>query len=194
MFNFKEFNIADWFSFYRIMAAPFLILLIVLDQRTLFSWFLVISFSTDAIDGYLARTLKITSSRGSFLDSFGDQSTFFAAVLGMLFFEWEFIVKHYLIIIIALILYFIQTIMAYRKYGKASSFHTYLAKITAVLQGIFIVTLFMIKPVEWLFYLTIALGLIEIFEEIIMVTMYDEWVTDVKGIWWALNDPRRKKI
>jgi len=194
MFNFKEFNIADWFSFYRIMAAPFLILLIVLDQRTLFSWFLVISFSTDAIDGYLARTLKITSSRGSFLDSFGDQSTFFAAVLGMFFFEWEFIVKHYLIIIIALIPYFIQTIMAYRKYGKASSFHTYLAKITAVLQGIFIVTLFMIKPVEWLFYLTIAFGMIEIFEEIIMVTMYDEWVTDVKGIWWALNDPRRKKI
>jgi CDP-diacylglycerol--glycerol-3-phosphate 3-phosphatidyltransferase len=84
--------------------------------------------------------------------------------------------------------------MAYRKYGKASSFHTYLAKITAVLQGIFIVTLFMIKPVEWLFYLTIAFGMIEIFEEIIMVTMYDEWVTDVKGIWWALNDPRRKKI
>ncbi|RUA12071.1 MAG: CDP-alcohol phosphatidyltransferase family protein [Flavobacteriia bacterium] len=193
MFNFKEFNIADWFSFYRIMAAPFLILLIILDQRTLFSWFLVISFSTDAIDGFLARTLKITTSRGSFLDSFGDQLTFFAAIIGMLVFEWDFVVGHYKIIIIALIPYFIQTFMAYRKYGKASSFHTYLAKLTAVLQGIFIITLFLIKPVEWLFYLTIAMGLIEIIEEIIMVYMYDQWVNDVRGIWWALKDPRRKK-
>ena len=193
MFNFKEFNIADWFSFYRIMAAPLLILLIILDQRSLFSWFLVISFSTDAIDGFLARSLKITTPRGSFLDSFGDQLTFFAAVVGMIVFEWEFVNKHYLIIITALIPYFIQTIMAYRKYGKASSFHTYLAKLTAMLQGIFIVVLFLIKPLEWLFYITIALGIIEIIEEIIMVTMYDEWVTDVRGIWWALKDPGRKK-
>ncbi len=193
MFNFKEFNIADWFSFYRIIAAPFLILLIILDQRSLFSWFLIISFSTDAIDGFLARTLKITSARGSFLDSFGDQSTFFAAIIGMLVFEWDFILEHYKIIIIALIPYFIQTYMAYRKYGRASSFHTYLAKLTAVLQGIFIITLFLIKPIEWLFYLTIAVGLLEIIEEIIMVSMYDEWVNDVRGIWWALKDPRRKR-
>ena len=75
MFTFKNFNIADWFSFYRIFAAPFLLLLIWFDVQLLFTWFLLISYLTDAIDGYLARKLKITSARGSQLDSIGDQIT-----------------------------------------------------------------------------------------------------------------------
>jgi CDP-diacylglycerol--glycerol-3-phosphate 3-phosphatidyltransferase len=192
MFNFKEFNIADWFSFYRISAAPFLVLLIIMDQRMIFSWFLVISFSTDAIDGFLARKLKIMTPRGSSLDSLGDQLTFFAAVLGLIVFEWTFINNHYLPVILALIPYFIEMFMSYSKYGKLSSFHTYLAKFTAVLQGLFIVLFFFIGPIEWLFYLTIFMGIIEITEEIILVTMYDKWVSDVRGIYWALKDPRRE--
>ena len=85
MLTFKNFNIADWFSFYRIVAAPFLLLLIWLDQRLIFTWFLLISYSTDAIDGYLARKLKITSPRGSQLDSFGDQITLIVGLIGLFF-------------------------------------------------------------------------------------------------------------
>ncbi len=193
MFNFKEYNIADWFSFYRIVAAPFLVLLIALDQRLLFSWFLVISFSTDAIDGFLARKLKIETPRGSSLDSIGDQLTFLAALLGLIIFEWNFISDHYKIIIVALTPYFIQLTMAYLKYGKLSSFHTYMAKFTAVFQGVFIVSFLFLGPIEWLFYVTIFFGIAEIIEEIILVTMYDHWVSDVRGIYWALKDKRRKK-
>ncbi|MBK5210305.1 MAG: CDP-alcohol phosphatidyltransferase family protein, partial [Flavobacteriaceae bacterium] len=75
MLTFKNFNIADWFSFYRIAAAPFLLLLLWLDEREVFSLFLLVSYCTDMIDGFLARKLKITSARGSQLDSFGDQIT-----------------------------------------------------------------------------------------------------------------------
>ena len=72
IFTFKNFNIADWFSFYRIMAVPVLVALVWFGERQLFTWFLLISYCTDAIDGYLARKLKITSARGSQLDSIGD--------------------------------------------------------------------------------------------------------------------------
>ena len=88
---FKDFNIADWFSFYRIFAVPILIVFIWLGERELFSWFMLISYSTDAIDGYLARKLKISSARGSQLDSYGDQLTLTAGLIALLVFETAFI-------------------------------------------------------------------------------------------------------
>jgi CDP-diacylglycerol--glycerol-3-phosphate 3-phosphatidyltransferase len=36
----------------------------------------------------------------------------------------------------------------------------------------------------------IILGFLETIEEIIMIFMYDEWVSDIKGIYWALKDKR----
>ena len=86
MFTLKNFNIADWFSFYRILAAPFLIVLLSLEEREFFTIFLLISYSTDMIDGFLARRLKITSARGSQLDSVGDQITFTIGLIGLLVF------------------------------------------------------------------------------------------------------------
>src|SRR5690606_41955391 len=87
MLTFKNFNIADWFSFYRILAVPLLVFLIALDQRFIFTWFLLISYLTDAIDGYLARKLKITSVRGSQLDPLGDQFTLITGLIGLFYFE-----------------------------------------------------------------------------------------------------------
>jgi CDP-diacylglycerol--glycerol-3-phosphate 3-phosphatidyltransferase len=193
MLTFKNFNIADWFSFYRIFAAPFLIVLLWLNQRELFTWFLLISYSTDMIDGFLARKLKITSARGSQLDSFGDQITFALGLVGLLIFEYEFINKNYLIILIAFSPYLIQMLIAYSKYGKATAFHTYLAKLSALVQGVFILWSLFFEPIYGVFYGMIVIGLLETLEEITLIFMFDEWVSDVKGISWALKDKRRLK-
>ena len=138
MLTFKNFNVADWFSFYRILAAPFLLALIWLDLRLIFSWLLLISYSTDAIDGYLARKLKITSPRGSQLDSFGDQITLIVGLIGLYYFETVFITSNLILILVAFAPYIIQMIIAFAKYGKATAFHTYLAKLSAVIQSVFI--------------------------------------------------------
>lgn len=191
MFTFKNFNIADWFSFYRILAAPFLLFFIWLDVRTLFTWFLLFSFLTDAIDGFLARKLKITSARGSQLDSLGDQITFVIGIIGLYFFEHDFIVKNFKLILLVLIPYGIQMIIAFLKYGKATAFHTYLAKTSALIQGVFILWVLFFDPVYWLFYFMIGIGVLETIEEIILIFVYDKWVEGVKGIYWALRDKRR---
>ena len=191
MLTFKNYNIADWFSFYRVAASPFLLLFILLGHRELFSWFLLISYSTDMIDGFLARRLKITSSRGSQLDSLGDQITLGVAFIGLLVFEHEFILENYKIILIPFFLYFIQMLIAFRKYGKATAFHTYLAKLSAIVQGIFILWFLFFSPVYWLFYLMIALGIVETLEEIILIRLYPKWVAGVKGLYWAYRDHRR---
>ncbi|MCP4976261.1 MAG: CDP-alcohol phosphatidyltransferase family protein [Maribacter sp.] len=191
MINFKSFNIADWFSFYRIFAVPLLVALIWIGERELFTWFLLVSYSTDAIDGYLARKLKISSARGSQLDSIGDQITLVVGLIGLLVFENEFMMANYVLILIAFVPYILQMILAFYKYGKATAFHTYLAKSSAVLQGFFILFTLFFAPVYWLFYLMIVIGVLETIEEITLIYMYDKWVEDVKGIYWALKDKRR---
>ena len=193
MLTFKNYNIADWFSFYRVLAAPFLVLLLWLDERQLFAWFLLISYSTDAIDGFLARKLKITSPRGSQLDSFGDQVTLIIGLIGLWVFENEFIRQNLVLIVIAFVPYIVQMVLAYTKYGKATAFHTYLAKLSALIQGVFILASLFFIPYNPLFYIMIAIGLLETLEEITLIFMYDNWASDVKGIYWAIRDKRRIK-
>lgn len=193
MFTFKNFNIADWFSFYRIFAAPLLLVLIFLDERLVFTWMLLISYSTDAIDGYLARKLKITSPRGSQLDSIGDQITLTIGLIGLSYFELAFIKANLIVIIIAFIPYIIQMIIAYLKYGKATAFHTYLAKLSAILQSIFILWSLFYNPEMVLFYVMIVIGILETIEEITLIFMYDNWASDVKSIYHAYKDGRRVK-
>ena len=83
--------------------------------------------------------------------------------------------------------------IAFQKYGKATAFHTYLAKMSAIAQGVFILWLLFFGPVYWLFYTMIVLGVLETIEEITLIFMYDQWVEDVKGFFWALKDKRRRQ-
>lgn len=191
MLTFKNFNIADWFSFYRIFAAPLLLALIWYDQRLIFAIFLLISYSTDAIDGFVARKLEITSPRGSQLDSFGDQITLIIGLVGLFIFEQEFIKTNLVLILVAFIPYIVQMILAYAKYGKATAFHTYLAKLSAIIQSVFILWALFLSPNYTLFYIMIIIGLLETFEEVALIFMYKKWASDVKGIYWALRDKRR---
>lgn len=189
--NFKNFNIADWFSFYRIFAAPFLILLIWSDSRYFFAVLLLLSYSTDAIDGFLARKLKIVSARGAQLDSLGDQITLGIGLIGLFYFESEFIKTNLNLIIIAFIPYILQMFIAYLKYGKATAFHTYLAKLSAVIQSLFILYSLFFSPQYCLFYMMIVIGLLETFEEITLILLHKHWTSDVKGLFWLHKDKRR---
>lgn len=180
--GFRQFNIADWFSFYRIAAAPVLVALILLDERLWFSWLLGVSFLTDIIDGQLARRLGMVSPRGSQLDSVGDQLTLLVALAGLIRFEFEFIQAQIVLILVPLGLYFLQMFVAWWRYGRVSSFHTYTAKVSAFVQGVFILWLLFFGPVYWLFYTMIALSVLETIEELILICLFREWQSDVKGV------------
>ncbi|QCX38736.1 CDP-alcohol phosphatidyltransferase family protein [Aureibaculum algae] len=193
MLTFKNFNIADWFSFYRVFAIPILLLLLLMGERQIFAFALLVSYSTDMIDGFLARKLKITSARGSQLDSLGDQLTFIMGLLGLLAFEYDFIKENYILILIAFTPYLIQLLIAYSKYGKATAFHTYLAKLSAIVQGVFILWALFLGPIYSMFYVMIVIGFLETIEEVALIYIYDYWVSDIKGVYWAIKDKRISK-
>ena len=179
-------------TIYRIVAAPFLLLLLFYEQYGIFKWLLAFSFFTDLIDGFLARKYRVTSILGTKLDSIGDDLTIVAAIAGLIVIKPLFLKQQLVIIVLLLVLHLTQIIYSFIRYGKITSFHTYLAKTAAILQGVFLILFFfMPQPILFLFYAAALVTGLELIEEIILVSLLPIWEANVKGLYWVL---RRKKI
>lgn len=185
--------IVNAITVYRVLSAPVLFFLIITRQADLFRWLLALSFFTDAIDGYLARRYQVTSVAGARLDSLGDDLTVLAGIIGLFVLKRDFISQEYLWVGVLLILFAVQMIAAFWRYGKMTSFHTWLAKLAAVLQGIFLITAFFLPaPSRLLFYLAVAVTSLDLLEEIVLVFLLPTWKANIKGLYWALRKLQEK--
>jgi len=185
----RSYYIVNGITLYRLLAAPLLIVLIIYNKPGIFKWLLVLSFFTDAIDGYLARRFRVASILGSKLDSIADDLTILAALAGMFVFKQEFLKQEFVLISLPVALFLLQTVLALIRYGKATSFHTYGAKAAAIFQGIFILLLFFLpEPVYILFYIAVIVTILELLEEIILLFLIPKWQTDIKGLYWILKE------
>lgn len=184
----SSYYIINGITLYRLIAAPVLLLLIFYRQVEIFRWLLAFSFFTDAIDGFLARRYKVSSVLGARLDSLADDLTVIVAAIAVFLIKKDFVTQQILFFFILLGLYLLQTIMAFRKYGKVSNFHTYLAKAAAVCQGIFLILIFFLpEPPLALFYAAVIITIIDLIEEIILVLVLPKWEVNVKGIFWVMK-------
>lgn len=192
----KAWYVINGITLYRVIAAPFLLVLLFTGRYELFKWLLGLSFFTDLIDGFLARKFKVTSVAGTRLDSIGDDLTILVAMTGLFVMKPEFIKQEKIAFIILLALFLVQTIYAFIRYGKMTSFHTWLAKAAAIFQGVFLLLVFFTgEPNMILFYTAVLVTMLELIEEIILVYLLPVWETDVKGIFQVFNkknQPPRK--
>ena len=180
-------------TLYRAVSSVFLLYFIWTRNVEVFKWLLAISFFTDAIDGFLARKFRVSSIMGARLDSLADDLTLLMGILGIFRFEPEFVQQELAWIIILIAMYLIQTTMALVRYGRVSSFHTYMAKGSAILQGSFLILLFFLP--EWplaLFHFAAVFTILDLIEEIILVIVLPEWKTDVTGLYWVKMKNRGK--
>jgi CDP-diacylglycerol--glycerol-3-phosphate 3-phosphatidyltransferase len=183
-----SYYIVNAITLYRLVAAPFLLFLILIKEFDLFKWLLAFSFFTDAIDGYLARRYKVVSVMGAKLDSAGDDLTVAAGVVGLFVFRQTFIYQETKWLVFLFILFILQVSAAFIRYGKMTNFHTLLAKLAAILQGTFLLlSFFMPEPLHLLFYITVAITALDLMEEIALVLLLPKWKADVKGIYWMLK-------
>jgi phosphatidylglycerophosphate synthase len=189
----RPMRVVNFISFFRIIAFPIFMVLLVINRIDIFKWLLLVSFLTDAMDGYLARKFRVTSILGARLDSISDDLTVLAAFLGLIVVHPQFLLEQWLVIVILLILFLVQAAYAFIRYQKMTSFHTYIAKAAAVLQGIFMCAMFFLdEPLPWLFYLaagTTALGLLE---ETLMIGVLPTWKADVRGLYWAMRERQKE--
>ncbi len=183
-----SFYIINGITIYRIAASVILLFLLITNKPDIFKWFLAISFFTDAIDGFLARKYRVTSIAGAKLDSIGDDLTVVMGIIGLLIFKFQFISQHLFWLGMLLVLFAIQVIMAYKKYGGMTSFHTYLAKLAAIVQGTFLIlAFFMDQPNKVLFFLAVGITAADLLEEIILVHILPARKENVKGLYWVMR-------
>lgn len=172
-------------SLYRMVAVPLLIWLALNHQFGLFKWLIALGFFTDAIDGYLARRYGVNSRLGAILDSIADDLNLAAAIIGVYVLDPDFFVKERVPILILAGLYLAQNTLALIKYHQLTSFHTYLAKVAAVLQGAFLIAFFFLpEPLYWLFYVMATVTSIGLAEEIVLILRLSHSQNDIKGLFW----------
>ncbi len=158
-----------------------------------FKWLLAISFFTDSIDGFLARKFRIQNSFGAKLDSIADDLTVLAGLAGLIMYHSDFLSNHLEVLFILAILFLFQIGLSMAKFRKSTSYHTYLAKIAAIFQGIFlIITFFTDAPSVYLYYAAAIITMLDLAEEIIITFLLRSWQNDVKGIYWVLRNGKNQ--
>lgn len=180
-------NIPNALSVYRIIAAPILLGLVLLDKLDIFKWLLIISLITDILDGFIARRFNLETALGARLDSIGDMGTFLVAIVGLFKFQPEFLTAYKIQILVLLSFYFLQRVLAFLRFRAIISFHTYLARINGYMQGIFFTTLFLFEFKVWIFYPTLLVGLLAYTEEMIIILLLDELQSNLKGLYWVMK-------
>jgi len=184
----RSYYIVNGITLWRVLMAPLVIFLAIHGDEGLFKWFLAVSFLTDAIDGTLARRYHICSKMGAKLDSIGDDLTILAAFVGMMVFHADFVRQELTLLLLLAGLYLLQVALALHRYGKMTAFHTILAKGAAILQAVFLLTLFFWPGAPGLlFYAAAALTALDLAEEIVLIFLLREWRADVKGLYWILK-------
>ena len=181
-------HLANFLSAYRIVSSPALIFCLLTDRIELFKWLLAFSFFTDAADGYLARWLRTETPFGARLDSVGDDITVAVAIFAVARLYPVFFYDQAVMIAIVLGLLVLQILIALVKFHKMTAYHTYLAKVAAVLQAAWLLCfLFFGMPLYPLFYLCISITCLQIAEEILITLILSVYTVDVRGIYWALK-------
>nr|WP_294795667.1 CDP-alcohol phosphatidyltransferase family protein [uncultured Mucilaginibacter sp.] len=180
-----SYYLVNGISLYRMVAVPLLVWLALNHQFNTFKWLIALGFFTDAIDGYLARRYGVNSKLGAMLDSIADDLNLAAAILGVYVLDPDFFVKERITILILTGLYLAQNALALIKYHRLTTFHTYLAKTAAVLQGLFLIVFFFLgQPMYWLFYIMAVVTAMELVEEIVLILRLSRSQNDIKGLFW----------
>ena len=174
----------------RALAVPVLLVLAFEEQRVAFTWVLIPALLSDVFDGWIARAFGLESKLGATLDSVADSLMLFVSVYGIWVFHPDVIREHAWLCGTAVGLWALEDVLALARYGRLSSFHTYLSKVVANLLGFFIGWLFLFGFEPWMLYLAAGTSIIASLEELALLRVLPEWRADVRGLWWVLRERR----
>jgi CDP-diacylglycerol--glycerol-3-phosphate 3-phosphatidyltransferase len=182
------FNVPNALSVYRIAAAPAILYGLFSDHRLLFAWLIIINLATDALDGFIARHWKLETSLGAKLDSLGDLTTDFLALLGLLVLEQPFMRSHILAIGLLFGFYMASQVLSVLRFRRLVALHLLSSKLTNILLAVFFTTYFLVAYVPVLFYAVIVVGILDGIEDIVVLCLLKEHRQNVRGLYWVLKE------
>lgn len=178
-------------SFYRLVAAVPLAVLVVTGDQPLFALLFLVSLISDILDGLIARLFHLQTPFGARLDSWADTATSWVGLAGVLRFAWPAIAAHLSWLLSFVVLAQLLNLAMLMKFRRIVGLHSYSYKLAAYLQGAAALLLLWTGQWTWLCDLAIAWGLVACIEELLIVQVLEEPLTDVKGLWWVLRQARR---
>lgn len=181
-------TIPNILSLYRLLMFPVILYFMWEGNRPVFVVLLAINLLTDMLDGYIARNFNQQTAIGARLDSWADFGSYILAYAGIIVFEWSFVVGHKFGLSVFAFLYLAGVLISMVRFGGIIGLHMYSAKITANLQGVFLLWLLWQGNVEWFYCLVLGFGCLAQLEEIIVLLRLRSRRSDVKGLFWVLKN------
>lgn len=191
--NLKKLNIAEMFAMWRVVSFPIILGLIFLDARNLTAWLYMIFFSTDILDGAFAKLFNMESERRARLDTLGDVLYLLTGAIGYYVFETVHFRENLLLIAMVFGAYLLQLVLSMHKWGTPSTYHTWLAKITAFVQVVFLLSTLFFGPYWLLFYLSIGFSLLDALEDIAITLLLRKRISHIRGLPWLLVGKGREE-
>lgn len=172
----------------RILMAPVLLYLAVLQQPAIFLALVVFTTFTDVLDGFLARRLNQITELGARLDSWGD-FTIYSVLAISAWILWPDIVMQERIYVLVIVASFtLPVLVGLIKFRTLTSYHTWSVKIAVAVTIIGYLLLFS-GILAWPFKLAAVCCTYAAIEQImITVVTRDEKVVDIRTLWQALRE------
>ncbi|OWY22777.1 CDP-alcohol phosphatidyltransferase family protein [Sphingobacteriales bacterium UPWRP_1] len=186
-------NLANALCVFRLCMALLLPVLAWQGQQMAFLYCLAAALFSDAIDGFIARKLQQTSQLGTKLDSWADLTLFITTPLGA-WLLWPHVIAQERVYVAMILLALIVPIaFGLVKYGRITSYHTYMAKTSGVLMGFSsLLLLFNITP--WPFRFAAVFMVAEALEEIAITATLPQWTSNVPTLKHARRLVKKERI
>jgi CDP-diacylglycerol--glycerol-3-phosphate 3-phosphatidyltransferase len=186
----KLFSIPNSLSLLRLTLVPLLVFSAIYGYSQMFLWILGVCLVSDVLDGYFARKLQQVSTLGAKLDSWGDALTYASMIFG-LYRLWPLIFSEQGMFLLCSIMSFVVPLAAaLLKFGEYPSYHTWGAKLAAVLIAPAYYLLILLDADVW-FRFVIILYLLVAIEEIAITLTLTSPKTNVSSVITLIQERRR---
>ena len=193
--NSKTFPIANLLSFLRLLLVPVLVFFALEGAPYWFLGVLAASLVSDVLDGHLARKLNQVSDFGAKLDSWGDSLTYASMIFGLYQLWPSIFTDQQAYLLYATLSFIIPLAAALVKFGEYPSYHTWGAKVAAILIAPAYYMLILLDADTW-FRLVILFYLLVASEEILITIILKSPATNVGSAWrlFMRGDTNAKRL
>ena len=186
------FTVPNLLSGVRLLLIPLLVSLAWNGNSQLFLFCLIVSLFSDLADGFLARMLKQTSEVGAKLDSWADLATCLTLPV-CAWWLWPEVIREEAAWLIAGLASYVGAILfGFLKFGRLTSYHTWGAKLAAMLLGAAVLMLFGAGE-GWPLRVVMPIVVLTQLEEMVITATLSKWRADLPSLWHALQTQRNVK-
>lgn len=197
-YNGWKYALVNLLTLSRILLCPVLLILLLTSDhlpavQPLTPYLLLAAFLTDALDGFLARKLKVTSEQGTRLDSIADDCLFVTAAVFAIVQHNPVIFANITALVFLGVQHVIKMALLWKMHRKfVCGMHTYLTKFAAFLQAVFFLHSQFFLPNSVLFFLAVSVTSAAIGEEILLIITQKELKTNYKGLFFKKDFPEKQ--